>query len=121
MAKRKDQAFLDWVSLQRSCLDGSYSEWDGDKWRNIACHVRRASNGGTGFKPVFSAVPMTRRQHDLQHQQGELSVLMAYTDYRKLLSAYPGNGVLQAKAWFDEQARHYFDMWKKSVTSGEIL
>jgi len=113
--KRKDQAFLNWVSLQRSCLDGQYSEWDGTNWRNIACHVRRAANSGTGFKPIFSAVPMTRRQHDLQHQQGEYAVIVAYADAHKILAKYEGNMVQRAKAFFDDQARKYFELWRKSA------
>lgn len=60
-----DKLYLEWLSYQPSCIDGSWNQYDeaGDG-RNIPCHVRRVNRGaGTGKKPLFSAVPMTHEQH----------------------------------------------------------
>lgn len=100
--RRKDQKFLDWVSRQPSCLNGEFSEWHDGVGRSIACHVRRAANAGVAYKPLYSAVPMTREQHDLQHKEGETAVLRQY-------------GILtgDAKSWFDEQAEQYYQEWMR--------
>lgn len=98
-----DRQYRDWLSYQPSCVSGGFNQVLNGAGRNIACHVRRASNAGTGYKPPFSAVPMTDVEHMLQHNRGEAAVLLAY-----------GKGhftTQQAKEWFNEQARKYLERW----------
>ena len=113
--KRKDQAFLDWLSKQRSCLDGAFSErLENGSRRNIPCHVRRAAIAGTGYKPLYSAVPMTFRQHQLQSDQGELACIMQFVrNWKQILEKYEGCLVAKAKAFFDEKAEYYRNEWSK--------
>ena len=76
--KRDDQDFLDWVSTLPSVLDGTFSEYHNGVGKCVACHVRRANNSGTSYKPLYSAVPLTNDQHQLQHQQGEMAMVERY-------------------------------------------
>lgn len=108
--KGSDKQFLDWLSYQPSCLDGTWNQWDIDKGkgRNIACHVRRIRNGaGLGIKPDYSAVPMTDTQHKIQSgADGEARVLNRFK--RR------GSGFwtpLCASDWFDEQRIIYLQQW----------
>jgi hypothetical protein len=100
-----DKAYLHWVSFQQSCLDGAFNQWQDGVGRNIAAHVRRAHNSGTGFKPPFSAVPMTDAQHKLQSQKGEAACLNHY------LPRAQGWTEAEAKAWFDQQAEKHLKRW----------
>lgn len=99
-----DKKFLEWISYQPSCLDGAFNQYQDGVGRNIACHVRRAGKAGTGYKPKFSAVPMTDAQHKTQSAKGERYVLIKYLgkDYT----------VEQAKLWFDLQASVHLEKWK---------
>jgi len=114
MKKRKDQKFLDWLSYQPSWLDGAFSETDrAGHQRNIACHVRRASNAGTGYKPLYSALPMTNMQHLLETNKGKLACIMAYTNYQRFLAPYDGTTLVEkAKAAFDAAAVFYVEKWR---------
>lgn len=96
MKKRPDQAFLDWVSFQPSCVSGQFSEYGEDGvGRSIACHVRRVNRGsGTGHKPLYSAVPLTKKEHDLTHQKSE--------------------SALKPKEWFEEKADYYYQQWREN-------
>jgi hypothetical protein len=106
--KRKDQAYLDWLSYQSSCLDGTFSEYDTDgRGRCVACHVRRSANSGTAFKPEYSAVPMTDKQHQLQGSGGELACLQKYYH-----SWECPQSVVTAKEWFENKAERYLNIWK---------
>lgn len=59
-----DACYLDWLTYQPSCVDGSFHQWQDGVGRNIACHVRQLNRGaGTGVKPPYSAIPMTQEQH----------------------------------------------------------
>ena len=104
MAK-SDKKYLEWLSYQPSCLDGTFNQYQDGVGRNIACHVRRASNAGTGYKPKFSAVPMTDEQHKLQSTKGEAAVLYRY------LTHFTAE---EAKQWFDNQAQKYLKQWRES-------
>jgi len=109
MAKRRvDQDYLDWLSFQPSCINGAFSEYDGQgRGRCVACHVRRSANAGTGYKPLFRAVPLTKAQHDYQHQFGE----------KALLEQQFGNfhTIALGKEWFDNQAAIHLQRWKESL------
>lgn len=97
----KDKDYQAWVRRQPSCISGQYSEWVNGEGRCEFAHVRRAAKGGTGYKPKFSGVPLTREEHRLQHEKGEAYVLAA-------------NGIIteDAKAWFDEKAAEYLRLWQ---------
>jgi hypothetical protein len=93
-AKGTDKAFREWVQRQPSCLSGRFSEWVDGEGRCLAAHVRRAGESGTAFKALYACVPLTRQEHDLQHQQGE--------------------SALASKEWFDEQRFRYLMLWLNS-------
>lgn len=101
-----DKQFLEWLSYQPSCLDGAFNQWIDGVGRNIACHVRRANNSGTGIKPQFSAVPMTDAQHKLQSQKGEVEVISKY--FPELWNPE------MAKQWFDNQVENHVMWWIES-------
>ncbi len=101
-----DAQFLHWTSFQESCLDGAFNQIQDDgRGRNIACHVRRLTFGsGMGHKPVFSAVPMTDRQHQVQGgKDGEVTALRVYK-FAVLSTA-------QAARWFEDAAEENLFHW----------
>lgn len=100
-----DKEYLEWLRTRPSCIDGSFNHGLNGSGRNIACHVRRANNSGTGFKPPYSAVPMTDVQHKLQSCRGEAAVLTAYVGAPVT--------VKKAKWWFDRKAKQYLEQWIK--------
>ena len=103
--KGTDKRFLDWISRQPSCLDGSWSEFHDDGPRCIAAHVRRAAEAGTAFKPKYSAVPMTFDQHNEQSWHGEAACLNRFLPK-------PGMWTnAEAKHWFDEKRVEYLKRW----------
>jgi len=108
-----DKKFREWVSRQPSCLDGKFSEFTNGEWRNLACHVRRASNAGTAYKPEFSCVPMTNAQHQYQHSHGELACILAFATLEVIGDSHGMDSVETAKEWFDLQAKKYREMWEK--------
>jgi hypothetical protein len=91
-----DKQYLHWLSFQKSCVSRRFSETDDQgRDRSIACHVRRARDSGTGFKPPFRAVPMTFDEHALQHGKAE--------------------SALYSKEWFDEKADAYLEAWLETI------
>ena len=54
-----------------------------------------------GIKPLFSGVPLTHKEHAMQHRRGEAYVLAA-------------NGIVtdDAAAWFEAKADEYLARWK---------
>lgn len=112
-ARRKgtNKQFLDWLSYQASCIDGSWNQWDTDKGegRTIACHVRRVKDGaGTGTKPDYCAVPMSGAQHCDQSWHGEAACLNKWLPRKGFWSD------LEAKAQFDEWRIYYLTLWINS-------
>lgn len=90
--KGTDQAFRRWVSFQPSCISGQYSEWVDGFGRCEAAHVRRTWMGsGTGKKGDFCCVPLTRAEHNAQHQHGETH--------------------FAPKEWWENQALKYLKLW----------
>jgi hypothetical protein len=107
--KGSDKKFREWVSHQPSCIDGSWSEvLESGEGRCIACHVRRAGEAGTAFKPEYSAVPMTFDQHNEQSWHGESSCLNRFIPKPGLW------GNIDAKAWFDQKRIEYLTLWLES-------
>lgn len=98
----EDRAFAAWVRRQPSCVSGCFSEWVEGEGRCEFAHVRRALHSGTGFKPLFSGVPLTHAEHMLQHTHGEAYLLAAY-------------GIItdDAAAWFDARAADYWERWQE--------
>ena len=114
-----DEAFRGWIQKQRSCLSGKFSEWlcDIGEWRNLACHVRRAGESGTGYKAPYACVPMLRVEHDYQHQHGELAVIQKFN----AALARTVKTEWQAKSWFDKQVDNYRIAYLKASGDKGVL
>ena len=100
-----DKKYLEWLRTQPSCISGEYSEYVNGQGMNPACHVRRANNSGTGYKPKFSAIPLTHKEHGIQHQYGEAALLN--TKPIKTMDE-----LHNAKEWFEKKATEYYEKWK---------
>lgn len=106
-----DKKYRDYISTLPSCISGRFSQYlETGEGRNIACHVRRASNSGTGYKPEFSCVPMTDEEHQYQHKSGELGVILRFGQGR---SGIVDCSVEGAKDWFDRKVVLYRKMWER--------
>lgn len=90
----QDGAFLAWIRTLPSCINGETPVQ--------ACHVRRVKFGsGTGIKPPYAAVPLTAKQHAIQHTKGEQALLVQY-------------GIIaNAKEWFEDKALYYRRIWNE--------
>ncbi len=69
-----DDTFRAWVQRQPSAVSGDFSEYVNGEGRNIAAHVRRAGESGTGYKAEYACIPLTNDEHQLQHQKGESAI-----------------------------------------------
>lgn len=108
-----DSAFRQWISTLPSFLDGTYAEYVNGQGRNAACHVRRASSSGTGFKADYQCVPMTHEQHNIQHCNGELECLLRFNRLQEFTPTVEG-----AKACFDEAVKFYVELWEAIKDAG---
>ena len=89
-----DDDYLAWVRLQKSAVDGAFSEYINGEGRCEAAHFRSVADGaGMGYKPTYSAIPLTHAQHEVQHREG-----------------YAGVG---GKDWFDKTALAHASRWAK--------
>ena len=71
-----DKDFLKWIRHQKCayCNSADYIVGIGEE-RAEAAHVRRVANGsGTSIKPEYSAIPLCRTHHRIQHNEGEASI-----------------------------------------------
>ena len=71
-----DAEYLEWVKRQKSALSGEFSEYhdDGEAYC-VPAHVRRVELGaGTAQKPPYSAIPLTKMEHDTAHQKGDSAI-----------------------------------------------
>lgn len=90
-----DEQYREWIQRQPSVISGQFSEYVHGEGRSIACHVRRVNLGaGMAEKPPFACVPMTDREHQLQHLKGE--------------SYFPGGA-----AFFDKKRAELLTKWAK--------
>jgi hypothetical protein len=106
--KENDRKYREWISRQPSCISAQFSEFINGEGRNPACHVRRSSTSGTGFKAEFSCVPMTHAEHWDQHCHGEAGCLRMHRG---------GNWTRDtATTWFDQQVKRYRKMWEELNT-----
>ena len=87
-AKKKgtEQEYFAWLRKCVSCLYPEYSEYINGEGRCIVAHVRN-TNGGIGYKPPYSAVPLTQDQHAKQHQYG-YEYFMPINEWSKLSQYY---------------------------------
>ena len=71
-----DAEYLEWVKHQKSAISGDFSEYhDTGEAYCVPAHVRRVEHGsGTGIKPPYSAIPLTKKEHDYAHQHGDTQV-----------------------------------------------
>ena len=104
-----DEAYLAWVRTQPSCISGQYSEYVNGEGLNPACHVRRSSTFGTGFKALFSAIPMTHQEHHHQTVAGEAACLALF------LPDFAVWDKQTAKEWFDDKVLEYRQKWMESL------
>lgn len=108
-----DDDYLAWVRRQPSCVSGQYSEiTEAGEKRNVAAHVRRASDTGTAHKPEFMAVPLTNAEHQRQHNDGEahlLSLIFAGQYSRD-----------DAHAWFQHAAVQHVAQWAYETLKAEL-
>lgn len=105
-----DDQFQDYVRHHKSCVSGEFQGFVAGTGKDVCiyAHVRRASNSGTGIKPVFSGVPLTDLEHKIQHNEGELALLQKHEILPNIAS------VDTAKAWFDKKAAKYRADWARS-------
>jgi len=99
-----DEDYLKWIRTQPSAISGDY-DWSEAGGFCEACHVRRANEAGTGYKPPYSAIPLTHKEHHIQTTQGEVACL----ENSGLFAQKPT--VEQAKEWFDTMAAKYREEW----------
>lgn len=104
-----DKALLAWIRQQKSALSGQYGEYIDDVGFCVPAHVRRVDLGsGTAIKPEYSAIPLTKEEHDLAHQKGD-SAIGDDDWWRKMRIKYVGKWAyetLKAKMGYDS----YTDM-----------
>lgn len=117
---KKDREFRAWVQRQPSCLSGIFKEYVNGEGRSIAAHVRRAGKSGTGYKAPFSCVPLTREEHDYQHQHGEYAALHVFWQPRSTSLIPPLYDVDAAKRWFDAESLRYFKLWCEQTFYGLV-
>lgn len=63
--------------------DADYQAWcrkrpsacSGQTANVVYAHYRTAKNSGTGVKPVFSGIPLTYKEHQLQHRIGQYNFM----------------------------------------------
>ena len=88
-----DVQYLHWVKRQPSAYSGDFSEYhdDGESYC-VPAHVRRVEHGsGTAIKPPYSAIPLTNREHNLAHQNGD--------------------GAIGNDEWWDKMRIRYVSTW----------
>jgi hypothetical protein len=71
-----DNEFLGWVKSQKSAVSGEFSEYHDDgECYCIPAHYRKVGLGsGTAIKPPYSAIPLTKAEHDLTHAKGDIAL-----------------------------------------------
>jgi hypothetical protein len=82
-----DKRFLKWLKEQPSCIS-QLKPCD-------PCHYRTAANSGTADKPIFSAVPMTRAEHQEQHRVGQYN--------------------FRPREWWEMMTAHYFETFLETL------
>lgn len=94
----RDDAWLDWVRSQPSCISGGFTRWnDSGDGRNVAHHVvgGRCSTSKTSD---YLAIPLTDTEHKWLHQFGWRAWESEHGDQRRH-SANMLLAALQSGAW----------------------
>ncbi len=91
--KLNDRDFLDFLKTLPSAVSG--------KTPCDPCHYRTAKNSGIGCKPLYSAIPLTREEHQEQHRIGTFAFM-------------------PREKW-EEKVKHYVDLWEKYKIMQEIM
>lgn len=88
-----DKLFLLWIRQQKSAYSKEYSEiHDDGVGYCVPAHYRKVAHGaGTGIKPPYSAIPLTKAEHDLTHAKGDIA--------------------LGDELWWDKQRIKYVSQW----------
>lgn len=92
--KKQDKAFLAYIRHLPCAVCGAWADYVNGQGVSEAAHIRRASNSGTGIKPLFSAIPLCHACHSKQHQHGETA--------------------LMPKEMWDFMATKYLKLWRMS-------
>lgn len=103
-----EDRFEEWIRQQPSVINGN-CDWDPDKGerRCEPAHIRSVADGsGTAEKPPYFAVPMTHKQHQLQHDKG----------YSAVTGLIPGEAI----EFLSKRADRYRTEWA-SLRLAEIL
>lgn len=104
-----EDEFENWIREQPSVIDGN-ADWDevmGES-RCEPAHIRRVADGsGTAEKPPYFAVPMTHKQHQLQHDKG--------------YSAVTGMTEGEAIEWLAKKADHYRTEWASLTLASQLV
>lgn len=82
-----DKQFLAWLKTQPSAYSGEYP--------CDSAHYRTAFNSGTGCKPLFSAIPLTRAEHMEQHRVGQFNFM--------------------PREWWESQVEYHLNKWKNTL------
>jgi hypothetical protein len=88
-----DTEFLEWVKTQKSAKSKEFSQYDDTgECYCVPAHVRHLELGsGTGIKPEYAAIPLTKEEHDLSHLKGDIAI---------------GD-----REWWDKQRIKYVSLW----------
>lgn len=109
-AELEDEAYLEWVRTQPSCISG--------KGPCEAAHVRRLKYGsGTADKGKMNAVPLTPEEHRDQHHGGEAYCLNKHRPKVPLWTE------TEAKQWFEDQRDEHLTRWRGNMEEirGDVL
>jgi hypothetical protein len=71
--KGPERKYLDYLRTQPSALSGGFSWNDGTPFCEPA-HFRTARYAGIGQKPEYVAIPLTNKEHALQHAKGQSAI-----------------------------------------------
>lgn len=63
-----DAQFQEWCRKKPSAYSGKNNHI-------VFAHYRTAKNSGTGIKPVYSGIPLTMQEHQIQHSVGQFSFM----------------------------------------------
>jgi len=104
-----DEEFLAWIRKQRSAKSNQFSEYVHGEGRCEAAHVRRINLGaGTGKKPPYAAIPLTREEHRIQTNTGEAALLMPNEWWETMRIKY-----VQEWSWVTLRKKLGFNSWSE--------
>lgn len=115
-----DAEYLKWVKRMPSAISGEFSEYHDGVGFCMPAHVRRVEHGsGTAIKPPYSAIPLTKAEHDLAHHKGD-SAIGSEEWWAKMRVTYVSDWcweTLKKHFFFDSWADvppHYLANWAKT-------